>query len=54
MIGFIGLVWFTFWMIYIHETPQEHPRISKAELQHILSGQESDKGQKVCKNIPAL
>jgi len=45
--GLAGIVWFCLWMFYIHETPQEHPRISKDELQLILSGQDSDKINKV-------
>jgi ACS family hexuronate transporter-like MFS transporter len=34
--GAIGLLWLTFWIPLYHR-PQNHPRISKAELDHIMS-----------------
>lgn len=34
--GFIGLVWLMFWLPMYHR-PQEHPKISKVELDYILS-----------------
>ena len=34
--GGIGLLWLAFWLPLYHR-PQEHPRISKAELDHIMS-----------------
>ncbi|MDR3724266.1 MAG: MFS transporter [Terracidiphilus sp.] len=40
--GSLGLVWLVFWAIYYHR-PEEHPRVSKAELAYILS----DPGEKI-------
>ncbi len=34
--GAIGLIWLAFWLPLYHR-PQEHPKISKAELDHIMS-----------------
>ena len=34
--GFIGLVWLAFWIPLYHR-PQEHPKISKTEFDHIMS-----------------
>ncbi|HEV2862206.1 MAG TPA: MFS transporter [Pyrinomonadaceae bacterium] len=36
MTGAIGLVWLAFWFAFYHR-PEEHPKISKAELAHIQS-----------------
>ncbi|XP_041361224.1 sialin-like [Gigantopelta aegis] len=33
--GGLGLLWFVFWMWIIHETPADHPTITKAERQYI-------------------
>jgi ACS family hexuronate transporter-like MFS transporter len=40
--GGIGLLWLAVWVAY-YRKPEEHPRVSKAELAHILS----DPGEKV-------
>jgi ACS family hexuronate transporter-like MFS transporter len=34
--GALGIVWMVFWLIYYHR-PEEHPKVSKAELALILS-----------------
>lgn len=35
LIGVFTLVWFIFWMILIHDSPAEHPSISKEEREYI-------------------
>lgn len=34
--GALGFVWLVFWLLFYHK-PEEHPRISKAELEYIQS-----------------
>lgn len=34
--GIIGFIWLVFWLIFYHK-PEEHPRLSKAELDYIQS-----------------
>ena len=29
--GTCGIVWFAFWMFFVHDSPAKHPRISDAE-----------------------
>ncbi|MBM3860628.1 MAG: MFS transporter [Verrucomicrobia bacterium] len=36
LIGFVGLIWLAFWMPMYHR-PQEHPKLTKVELDHIMS-----------------
>ncbi|KAF8787065.1 sialin-like [Argiope bruennichi] len=36
--GTLGCIWFIFWVIFIYETPEKHPRISQAELTLIQTG----------------
>jgi hypothetical protein len=51
--GTFGFLWFFAWMYFAHDTPREHPTISKEELEYIETtvGEEQDhltpKGQ-VC------
>jgi sugar phosphate permease len=33
----VGFLWMTAWLLYTTDTPREHPRITKAELEHIES-----------------
>lgn len=33
--GVIGIVWFIFWVLFVYDTPQQHPFISGRELQYI-------------------
>jgi ACS family hexuronate transporter-like MFS transporter len=39
LIGVIGLVWVSLWLCFYH-TPEKHPRLSAAERDYIVSGQE--------------
>lgn len=36
--GFFGCLWFIVWSLVIYETPEQHPRISRAELMWIQDG----------------
>lgn len=44
--GALGIAWFAAWMYLVHETPQDHPRISRQELKYILDGQGEEKTHK--------
>ncbi|KAK3088049.1 hypothetical protein FSP39_013989 [Pinctada imbricata] len=33
--GALGCIWFAVWMLVVHDTPAEHPRISKEEREYI-------------------
>jgi MFS family permease len=35
VIGGITMIWFGFWWFLVFDTPDQHPRISKKELEHI-------------------
>ncbi|XP_034942645.1 sialin-like [Chelonus insularis] len=35
-ISVIGAIWYCFWLYFAYDSPQEHPRISKAELKYIM------------------
>ena len=35
MVGSLTCIWFAFWAYYVHNSPEEHPRISKAIKQSI-------------------
>jgi ACS family sodium-dependent inorganic phosphate cotransporter len=39
LFGFFGLVWSVAWYLLVTSNPEDHPRISPAELNHILQGQ---------------
>ncbi|GBM03518.1 Sialin [Araneus ventricosus] len=41
--GTLGCIWFIFWVIFIYETPEKHPRISQAELILIQTGKVENK-----------
>ncbi|XP_042911036.1 putative inorganic phosphate cotransporter isoform X2 [Parasteatoda tepidariorum] len=47
--GLMGSVWFILWALLIHETPDDHPTISKEELIYIQEGldQAKSKGMKI-------
>jgi len=38
--GTVGIVWCILWFILAYNTPAEHPRISPAELDYIVSNVE--------------
>ena len=42
--GTLGFLWFFVWMYFAHDTPREHPTISKEELKYIETtvGKEQD------------
>ncbi|XP_054720122.1 putative inorganic phosphate cotransporter [Uloborus diversus] len=42
--GALGCVWFVFWIIFAYESPDQHPHISKAELNYIRCGQDRQEG----------
>ena len=48
-IGMLGILWFVIWMIFAHEKPANHPRISKIERDYIISsiGSGQDNKKKV-------
>ncbi|CAL4069344.1 unnamed protein product, partial [Meganyctiphanes norvegica] len=52
--GAIALVWGITWMVLMYETPSEHPRISKEELNHILEGISGEKQEDKPKKAPWL
>ena len=33
--GTLGCVWFVFWMLLVHDSPAQHPRISASEQKYI-------------------
>ncbi|XP_071038096.1 putative inorganic phosphate cotransporter isoform X4 [Parasteatoda tepidariorum] len=43
--GLMGIVWFILWALLIHETPDDHPRISKEELIYIHEGLDQAKSK---------
>ncbi|XP_042203099.1 putative inorganic phosphate cotransporter [Homarus americanus] len=49
--GALGFVWCVLWFLLVHDSPETHPTISPAELNHIQSSQDLRKQAKV-KNIP--
>uniref|UniRef100_A0A061QLM4 Sialin n=1 Tax=Cupiennius salei TaxID=6928 RepID=A0A061QLM4_CUPSA len=40
LFGCLGCVWFVLWVIFIYESPEVHPRISREELEYIRAGQD--------------
>ncbi|KAG0718359.1 putative transporter slc-17.2 [Chionoecetes opilio] len=38
VVGAAGLVWYALWVLLVHPTPEEHPRITRQELQYIMDG----------------
>ncbi|XP_035660180.1 sialin-like isoform X1 [Branchiostoma floridae] len=46
--GIVALVWFVAWMLLVHDSPAEHPRISEEEREYI----ESSIGTNVQEDIP--
>ena len=36
-IGMLGILWFIIWMIFVHDKPANHPRISEMERDYIIS-----------------
>ncbi|XP_054720297.1 sialin-like [Uloborus diversus] len=38
ILGLLGCVWFVFWLCLAYNTPSDHPRISKHELDYIQKG----------------
>ena len=48
--GVFGVLWFIPWMIFIHDSPAEHPRVSREERTYIEEaiGSGQDKTTKVC------
>merc|ERR1711962_1798379 len=51
--GIISLVWVAIWFLLMHDTPQQHPRISQTELKYITDAltRESSAGTKP-KSVP--
>ncbi|KAF8787064.1 Sialin like protein [Argiope bruennichi] len=43
--GALGCFWFIFWALFIHEMPEKHPHISKAELILIQTGKETSRNE---------
>ncbi|XP_054716532.1 putative inorganic phosphate cotransporter [Uloborus diversus] len=39
IVGLFGCLWFVFWSIFVTDSPQEHPYITKSELKYIVSDQ---------------
>jgi MFS family permease len=48
LLGIAGCVWFGFWTLLIHESPDSHPHISEAEYTLIITGQGEEKAAQVC------
>ncbi|XP_075545508.1 sialin-like isoform X3 [Dermacentor variabilis] len=44
--GFLGCVWFVFWMFLVYDSPEDHPRITQEEYDYILINQGEEKVQK--------
>ncbi|XP_076244269.1 sialin-like [Calliopsis andreniformis] len=36
MTSLLGVIWFCFWIYFVHDSPQQHPRISNEEKKYIL------------------
>lgn len=47
ILGAIGCFWYVLWIIFIYETPDEHPTISKEELLLIYESEENQISQRV-------
>lgn len=44
--GFLGCVWFVFWIYLVYDSPEEHPRITQEEYDYIIVNQGDEKVQK--------
>uniref|UniRef100_A0A1E1X8L5 Putative permease of the major facilitator superfamily protein n=1 Tax=Amblyomma aureolatum TaxID=187763 RepID=A0A1E1X8L5_9ACAR len=44
--GFLGCIWFVFWMFLVYDSPEDHPRITQEEYDYILINQGDEKVQK--------
>ena len=34
-LGAVGMIWWIMWVKFVYETPQDHPSITKAELEYL-------------------
>ncbi|GFX70661.1 putative inorganic phosphate cotransporter [Trichonephila clavipes] len=49
--GFIGCVWWVFWILFISETPEDHPSISEEEIS-LYYQTEDDRAAHMSINVP--
>lgn len=50
--GIFGIVWSFFWFILVTDSPGEHPKISREELNYIESSLKHDKPDRQVENVP--
>ncbi|XP_066933218.1 vesicular glutamate transporter 3-like [Clytia hemisphaerica] len=50
--GLFGVIWSFFWFALVTESPCDHPKISKEELDYIQNSLKEDKPEKQVENIP--
>ncbi|XP_064480139.1 sialin-like [Ornithodoros turicata] len=44
--GFLGCIWFVFWVFLVYDSPEEHPRITQEEYDYIIINQGDEKVHK--------
>jgi ACS family sodium-dependent inorganic phosphate cotransporter-like MFS transporter 5 len=49
--GIIGVIWFTFWVFLVFDSPSVHPRIAEDEKRYILASTGIKKPIQVCQSI---
>lgn len=47
--GFLGCIWFGFWLYLVYDSPEDHPRITQEEYDYILLNQGDEKVNKNAK-----
>lgn len=47
LFGGLGVIWFALWSLLIFENPDQHPRITKKELDYITKDQKDEKAVEV-------
>ena len=47
LLGIVGCIWFIMWSLLFYETPEQHPYITRKELQYI-KGQGNETIKSVC------
>ena len=51
ILGVAGCLWFVMWAMLFHETPEQHPNITRKELQFIKESQGNEAAKLVSKKI---
>ena len=51
ILGVAGCIWFVMWTVLFHETPQQHPNITRKELQFIKDDQGDEAAKLVSRKL---